>query len=147
MSKCASALYKRIAVLLAEKTGEPYSLTMAFIRCRLSVALIRASVMCVRGSRSIFLPMLLSRHLQLWSLRTHPLWLTEYCHIDCFHSHTSSFSLLIICHGGPRKSKYLAGQGWAFFLFLSRNRENPKSQPCRTPRNCRNWAIAGHRRS
>ena len=54
MSKCASALYKRIAVLLAEKTGESYSLTMAFIRCRLSVALIRASVMCVRGSRSMF---------------------------------------------------------------------------------------------
>ena len=29
----------------------------------------------------------------------------------------------------------------------ARNRENPKSQPCRGPRNCRNWAIAGHRRS
>ena len=29
----------------------------------------------------------------------------------------------------------------------ARNRENPKSQPCRTPLNCRNWAIAGHRRS
>ena len=44
--------------------------------------------------------MLLSRHLELWSLRRHPLWLTEYCHIDCFHSHTSSFLLL-----GPTSAK------------------------------------------
>ena len=54
MSKCASAMYKRIAVLLAEKTGESYSLTMGFTPCSLSVALIRASVMCVRGSQSMF---------------------------------------------------------------------------------------------
>ncbi len=52
MKKCVTALYKRIASVLAEKTSEPYSTTMALIRCRLSFALVRASMMCIRGSRS-----------------------------------------------------------------------------------------------
>ena len=54
MGKCATALYKRIGSLLCEKMSEPYSTTMALIRCRLGFALVRASVMCVRGSRSMF---------------------------------------------------------------------------------------------
>ena len=54
MGKYATALYKHIASLLSEKMSEPYSTTMALIRCRLGFALVRASVMCVRGSRSMF---------------------------------------------------------------------------------------------
>ena len=106
MSKCASDLYKRIAVLLTEKTGESYSLAMAFIRCRLSVALIRASVMCVRGSRYMF-----SAHAPVASSAA-VVAAEASIMADCFHSHTSSFLLLpwqiislIICHGDPRKSK------------------------------------------
>ena len=49
-----SAFYKRIASLLAEKKAEPYSNVMANLRCRLSFALLRASVMCLRGARSTF---------------------------------------------------------------------------------------------
>ena len=40
--------------MLSEKMSEPYSTTMALIRCCLNFALVRASVMCVRGSRSMF---------------------------------------------------------------------------------------------
>ena len=52
----------------------------------------------------------------------------------------------------PLKQADLSGIHRSFFAMRhamrqTRNRENPKSQPCRTPRNCRNWAIAGHRRS
>ena len=54
MGKQSASLYKRIASLIAEKSGEPYSVVMSFIRCRLSFALLRASVMCLRGSRSVF---------------------------------------------------------------------------------------------
>ena len=41
----------------------------------------------------------------------------------------------------------LSGIHRSFFVMRhamrqARNRENPKSQPCRGPRNCRNWAIA-----
>eukprot|EP00117_Sycon_ciliatum_P046195 scpid56052/ scgid0290/ len=53
MSRHCTALYKRIACLLAEKSKEPYSVVMAWVRCRLSFALLRASVMCLRGSRSL----------------------------------------------------------------------------------------------
>ena len=53
MSRRATAFYKRIASLLAaEKTAELYSNVMANLRCRLSFALLRASVMCLRGARS-----------------------------------------------------------------------------------------------
>ena len=54
MSRCATAFYKRIASLLAEKTAEPYSNVMANLRCRLSFALLCASIVCLRGARSTF---------------------------------------------------------------------------------------------
>eukprot|EP00117_Sycon_ciliatum_P009975 scpid97233/ scgid12052/ len=51
MGKCSMALYKRIASLISSKSAEPYSTVMAWIRCRLSFALLRASVICLRGAR------------------------------------------------------------------------------------------------
>ncbi|XP_065189589.1 uncharacterized protein LOC135820204 [Sycon ciliatum] len=51
-SKCASALFKRLASMLSDKLKELYSVTMAWLRCKLSFALVRASVMCLRGARS-----------------------------------------------------------------------------------------------
>ena len=54
MGEQSASLYKRIASLIAEKSSEPYSVVMSFIRCRLSFALLRASGMCLHGSRSVF---------------------------------------------------------------------------------------------
>ena len=52
MSRAATATYKRLAALIAEKRDEPYSTTMGWIRCRISFSLLRASIMCFRGARS-----------------------------------------------------------------------------------------------
>ena len=49
--RAASALLKRIAALSAEKSGEPYAMVMALLRCRLGFGLLRASVACLRGAR------------------------------------------------------------------------------------------------
>ena len=49
---CASVVTKRLGSLLAEKHDIPYSSMMGLLRCRLSFALLRSSVMCIRGSRS-----------------------------------------------------------------------------------------------
>ena len=54
MGKHATALYKRIASILADKTGEKYNAVVASIRCRISFALLRSSIMCLRGSRRLF---------------------------------------------------------------------------------------------
>ncbi len=52
----ATIVYKRLASLLSEKQGRPYSSTLHWVRCRLSFSLIRSAVMCIRGSRSTFAP-------------------------------------------------------------------------------------------
>ena len=43
---------KRLACMLADKRDEPYSVTMAWLPCRISFSLLRASTMCIRGVRS-----------------------------------------------------------------------------------------------
>ena len=53
MGQHAPSLYKRIAALLSEKSGEPYSAVLAWVRCRLIFALLRARTMCIRGSRGL----------------------------------------------------------------------------------------------
>ena len=53
MSQHATSLYKRIASLLSEKTADPYNTVMAWLRCQMSFALLRSSVMCIRGSGSL----------------------------------------------------------------------------------------------
>ena len=52
MGRAASTTYKRLAALIAAKRDEPYSSTMGWIRCRLSLSLIRAAIMYFRGARS-----------------------------------------------------------------------------------------------
>ena len=47
----ARALLKRLAVLLAEKWNKPYPSVMGFINARMSIATVRATNRCVRGSR------------------------------------------------------------------------------------------------
>ena len=43
---------QRLSALLSDKEHAEYSTTMAWIRCRVSFALLRNAVMCIRGSRS-----------------------------------------------------------------------------------------------
>ena len=48
----ADATYKRLATLIAEKRNQSYSTTIRWIRCRLTFALIRSAILCLRGHRS-----------------------------------------------------------------------------------------------
>ena len=52
MGKAATTFYKRLASMLSEKRDVPYAKTLNWIRCRLSFALLRASIMSIRGARS-----------------------------------------------------------------------------------------------
>ena len=47
-----SRFLKRLCSLLADSTSASYSSVMAFYRCRLSFALLRSAILCVRGARS-----------------------------------------------------------------------------------------------
>ena len=48
----ASAFLKRLASLLSQKMGASYSSTIGWLRCRLSFALLRCSILCLCGCRS-----------------------------------------------------------------------------------------------
>ena len=52
LAKEATNFYKRLASKLAEKWGHSYSLTMNWLRCTLSFALLCSAIQCVRGARS-----------------------------------------------------------------------------------------------
>ena len=54
MGQEATVFYKRLADMISQKRQHPYSVVMGWLRCRLSFASLRASVMCIRGSRSSF---------------------------------------------------------------------------------------------
>ena len=45
----ASVAYKRLASMLAEKRDQPYSTTLSSMRRKLSFALLRSSIQCIRG--------------------------------------------------------------------------------------------------
>ena len=47
----ANKFYKRLASLLAAKQNEPYSSTLACLRCRLSFSLLWSSIRCIKGVR------------------------------------------------------------------------------------------------
>ena len=52
MGTVASVVYKRLAAMIATKYAKSYSLTMQWIRCRISFSLLRSAIMCLHGSRS-----------------------------------------------------------------------------------------------
>ena len=52
MGKAATTFYKRLASMLSEKRDVSYGKTINWIRCRLSFALLRASILSIRGARS-----------------------------------------------------------------------------------------------
>ena len=52
MAKEANIFYKRLAQLIADKKKEPRSYITAWLRTRMSFALVRSALLCLRGSRS-----------------------------------------------------------------------------------------------
>ena len=52
MANEATLFYKRIASRLSEKWDQPYSTTMAWLCCRITFALLRSAIQCLRGVRS-----------------------------------------------------------------------------------------------
>ena len=52
MGRAATTFYKRLASMISEKRNTEYSQTVNWIRCKLSFALLRSSIMSIRGARS-----------------------------------------------------------------------------------------------
>ena len=52
VSRLTATFIKHLASRLAEHQDLPYSLTMAWLRARVSFSLIRSAVLCLRGSQS-----------------------------------------------------------------------------------------------
>ena len=52
MGQEATTFYKRLADTLARKQQKPYSVVISWLRCKLSFAVVRSSIMCIRGTRS-----------------------------------------------------------------------------------------------
>ena len=52
MGRTATIVYQRLAALIASKKKQDYNQTLLWIRSRLSFALLRAAIMCLRGTRS-----------------------------------------------------------------------------------------------
>ena len=52
MGREAQTFYKHLADMLSHKRDVPYSSRTGWLRCKLSFAILRSAVMCIRGSRS-----------------------------------------------------------------------------------------------
>ena len=52
MGREAATFYKRLADGISRKERKEYSVVMGWIRCRLSFAILRSAILCIRGSRS-----------------------------------------------------------------------------------------------
>ena len=50
MGDAASQVYNRMANLLAKKLDLSYGEVIRWIRCKLSFALVRSAIMCIRGA-------------------------------------------------------------------------------------------------
>ena len=51
MGRAATTFYRRLASIISEKRNTEYSQTVNWIRCKLSFALLRASIMSIRRAR------------------------------------------------------------------------------------------------
>ena len=51
---CATNFFQRLAALQAEKHHSTYSMVMELLRCRLSFALLRSAIACLRSARSTY---------------------------------------------------------------------------------------------
>jgi hypothetical protein len=52
MGREAETFYKCLADMISNKRQQKYSATIGWLRCRMSFASLRSSIMCIRGSRS-----------------------------------------------------------------------------------------------
>ena len=52
MGREAATFYMRLADGISRKERKEYSVVMGWIRCRLSFAILRSAILCIRGSRS-----------------------------------------------------------------------------------------------
>ena len=52
MGREAETFYKRLADGISRKERKEYFVVMGWIRCRLSFAILRSAILCIRGSRS-----------------------------------------------------------------------------------------------
>ena len=52
MGREAATFYKRLADKIASKEGKTFPTVMGWLRCRLSFAILRSAILCIRGSRS-----------------------------------------------------------------------------------------------
>ena len=52
MGPSATMFYKRLASLIANRNGQPYSKVLYWSRCRLGFSLLRSQILCLRGARS-----------------------------------------------------------------------------------------------
>ena len=52
MAQEATVMYKQLASLLVEKRDESYGAIMGWLRCKISFTLLKAALLCLRGSRS-----------------------------------------------------------------------------------------------
>ena len=52
MGRAATVCYKRLASMIALKLEQPYSCTMAWLRCSLSFTLLKSAIQCIRGAHS-----------------------------------------------------------------------------------------------
>ena len=53
MGEECERFHRRLAELLASKKGEDYSATISWIRCKVSFAVLRTALLCLRGSRTL----------------------------------------------------------------------------------------------
>ena len=49
----ASVVFKRVSSMIADKSGQPYNSVIRLIRCKLIFSLLRSTITCLRGSRSL----------------------------------------------------------------------------------------------
>ena len=53
MGEECQRFHRRLVELLASKKGEDYSATISWIRCKVSFAVLRTALLCLRGSRPL----------------------------------------------------------------------------------------------
>ena len=54
MGPLVTIVYRRLASLISEKSSQSYSMTLYWLRCKLSFSLLRSAITCLRGSRSSY---------------------------------------------------------------------------------------------
>ena len=65
MGPIANTVFSRIASMISSKTNTTYSKVVLYIRTKISFALIRSAIRCLRGSRSTFNNSTPSHNIQL----------------------------------------------------------------------------------